>query len=86
MVVDEGVTARGYGHIESYKDGILDPTIMPYLYFSGLWQPFFNDWAVFESDQINRKKKEASNSNEGIIIDDSQVTAEYNYKNRVELY
>jgi hypothetical protein len=84
MVADESARP-GSGYAHTYKDGVLDLGTMPYLFFSGQWQPIlYSDSGIFASDKINRTMQDVNDPDVGISIDETQVNVGYKYKNRFE--
>lgn len=66
----------------TYKDGIRDPSVMPSQYFQGNWVPM-SDSGWFTSDTVNGKKPDGDDHS-GVVIDESQISIAYRYKNSID--
>lgn len=83
MVLDQ---KPAFGNAQTYKNGVLVSTTMPTFNFSGQWKPspFSKTTSYFTSDQFNFQKKEESDHDQGVFIDETQVSVDFKYQNPME--
>ena len=68
----------GIGWLKTYRNGVGDPTRMPYLMFTGYWTTFGK---ILTSDEINGQR-EPDDHRGTVSVNDSVVTVwDYRYKN-----
>jgi len=83
-LVPDDSARRGFGHAETYKDGVLDSTAMPSLSFSGEWLPLYPESGFFTSNKINGMDLDEKDPNVGVSIEDAQINIGYKYAYRAE--
>jgi hypothetical protein len=59
---------------------------MPFLFFSGQWQPpiLYSESGSFISDKINSKKQDENDRNVSVSIEETQVNIGYKYPNKLD--
>ena len=85
QMVPDDTPRSGFGHAQTYKDGVLDGTRMPTFNFSGQWRQFsMSESGIFISDQFNFKKQDENDHDVGVSIEETQVVMQFKYQNTTD--
>jgi len=83
LVVDPTATYQGLGTVHTFKDGVLEGSAAPSMIFVGKWIAGY-DGGTFVSNVIDFHKQDETNPASSVVIDDSQITVNQTFKNKLD--